>query len=186
MAADTTPGSTPTGSLPTGSTSSPGWPIPVDTSDYGGDQERMSSGVPALDGMLVDGYWRGAATVIAGPSGIGKTLLALHFVVAGAERGEKGVIATFQENPVQLERIMAGFSWTRSDPNIELMYRSPVDLYLDEWVHDFFDTLDTDRRQAGRDRQPRETSGPPAATNCASASTSTHCCNAAPGPTSAS
>ncbi len=114
---------------------------PVDASNYGGDQQRMSSGVPALDGMLVDGYWRGAATVIAGPSGIGKTLLALHFVVAGAERGEKGVIATFQENPVQLERIMAGFSWTRTDPNIELMYRSPVDLHLDEWVHDFFDTL---------------------------------------------
>jgi len=114
---------------------------PVDASNYGGAQELMSSGVPALDGMLVDGYWRGAATVIAGPSGIGKTLLALHFVVAGAERGEKGLIATFQENPVQLERIMGGFSWTQNDPNIELMYRSPVDLYLDEWVHDFFDTL---------------------------------------------
>ena len=115
---------------------------PVDSSDYGGEQQRMSSGVPALDDMLVDGYWRGAATVIAGPSGIGKTLLALHFVVAGAQRGEKGIIATFQENPVQLERIMAGFSWTQNDPNIELMYRSPVDLYLDEWVHDFFDTLE--------------------------------------------
>ena len=115
---------------------------PVDTSDYGGDQERMSSGVPALDHMLVDGYWRGASTVIAGPPGIGKTLLALHFVVAGAQQGEQGLIATFQENPVQLERIVAGFSWTQSDPNIELMYRSPVDLYLDEWVHDFFDTLE--------------------------------------------
>ena len=113
----------------------------VDARNYGGEQERMSSGVPALDGMLVDGYWRGASTVIAGPSGIGKTLLALHFVAAGAELGEMGVIATFQENPVQLERIMAGFGWTQGDPNIEVMYRSPVDLYLDEWVHDFFDTL---------------------------------------------
>jgi circadian clock protein KaiC len=114
---------------------------PVDTTNYGAGQERISSGVRALDGMLVDGYWRGAATVIAGPSGIGKTLLALHFVVAGAQRGETGLIATFQENPVQLERIMTGFSWTERDPHIELMYRSPVDLYLDEWVHDFFETL---------------------------------------------
>ena len=37
---------------------------------------------------------------------------------------------------------MAGYSCTQNDPNIELMYRSPVDLYLDEWVHDFFDTLE--------------------------------------------
>ena len=115
---------------------------PINATDYGGVQERMSSGVPALDGMLADGYWRGAATVIAGPSGIGKTLLALHFVFAGAAIGEKGVIATFQENPVQLERILAGFSWSQHDPNIELMYRTPVDLYLDEWVHDFFNTLE--------------------------------------------
>ena len=29
----------------------------------------MSSGVPALDAMLSDGYWRGASTLVAGPSG---------------------------------------------------------------------------------------------------------------------
>jgi circadian clock protein KaiC len=114
---------------------------PVDTADYGEIPERMSSGVAALDAMLSDGYWRGASTVIAGPSGIGKTLLALHFVFAGARRGETGVIASFQENPVQLERILHGFSWSLQDPGVELMYRSPVDLYLDEWVHDFLDTL---------------------------------------------
>jgi circadian clock protein KaiC len=32
---------------------------------------------------------------------------------------------------VQLERILHGFSWSLHDPGIELMYRSPVDLYLD-------------------------------------------------------
>ena len=45
---------------------------PVDTADYGDIPERMSSGVAALDAMLADGYWRGASTVIAGPSGIGQ------------------------------------------------------------------------------------------------------------------
>ena len=114
---------------------------PVDQTDYGVLPERMSSGVAALDTMLRDGYWRGASTMVAGPSGIGKTLLALHFVFAGASRGEPGVIATLQENPVQLERILHGFGWSRNDPGIELMYRSPVDLHLDEWVHDLLDTV---------------------------------------------
>ena len=115
---------------------------PVDQASYGEAPERMTSGVPALDAMLSDGYWRGASTLVAGPSGVGKTLLALHFVFAGAQRGETGLIATFQENPVQLERILHGFSWSLKDPGVELMYRTPVDLYLDEWVYDFFDTLE--------------------------------------------
>ena len=63
---------------------------PVELDRYGGTHERMSSGVPALDAMLSDGYYRGASTLLAGPSGIGKTLLALHFIFAGAHRGETG------------------------------------------------------------------------------------------------
>jgi len=108
---------------------------------YDRKQERMSSGVPALDAMLSDGYYRGASTLVAGPSGVGKTLLALHFLFAGAERGETGLMATFQENPTQLERILNGFSWSLDDPGIHLMYRTPVDLYLDEWVYDLLDTV---------------------------------------------
>lgn len=114
---------------------------PVEPDRYHGAHQRMSSGVPALDAMLSDGYYRGASTLVAGPSGIGKTLLALHFIFAGAQRGETGLIATFQENPTQLERILQGFSWSLDDPGIELMYRSPVDLYLDEWVYDLLDTV---------------------------------------------
>jgi circadian clock protein KaiC len=108
---------------------------------YDRTQERMSSGVPALDAMLSDGYYRGASTLIAGPSGVGKTLLALHFIFAGADRGETGLIATFQENPTQLERILNGFCWSLDNPKIHLMYRTPVDLYLDEWVYDLLDTV---------------------------------------------
>jgi circadian clock protein KaiC len=114
---------------------------PIDIDSYSNTAERMSSGVPALDVMLSDGYWRGASTLVAGPSGAGKTLLALHFVYAGAQLGDTGLIATFQENPTQLERILRGFSWSLTNPGIELMYRSPVDLYLDEWVYDFVATL---------------------------------------------
>lgn len=104
--------------------------------------ERISSGVPVLDDMLGDGYWRGASTLVAGPSGAGKTLVALHFVFCGAELGEQGVFATFQENPIQLERIVQGFSWSLAEPKVELMFRPPVDLYLDEWVYDLLDLIE--------------------------------------------
>jgi circadian clock protein KaiC len=110
--------------------------------DYTADQERLSSGVAALDTMLDEGYWGGASTLIAGPSGAGKTLLGLHFIFKGAELGEPGVIATLQENPIQLERMARGFGWSLAQPNVELMYRSPVDVYLEEWYYDLLDTIE--------------------------------------------
>ena len=91
--------------------------------------------------MLSDGYWPGSSTLCAGPSGIGKTLMGLHFITRGAELGEPGVIASLQENPSQLERVAHSFSWSL-DGLVEIMYRSPVDIQIDEWVYDLFDAVE--------------------------------------------
>jgi circadian clock protein KaiC len=104
--------------------------------------QRITSGVPALDTMLAGGLWPGAATLIAGPSGAGKTALGLHFIRAGAGAGEPGVIASLQENPTQLRRMITGFGWPASDPAIEIIYRSPVDIYIDEWVYDLLHAIE--------------------------------------------
>jgi circadian clock protein KaiC len=110
--------------------------------EYTAEQTRLSSGIAALDAMLDDGYWGGASTLVAGPSGAGKTLMGLHFVFRGAQTGEPGIIATLQENPVQLERMVRGFGWSLSDPGVELLYRSPIDLYLEEWFHELLEAID--------------------------------------------
>lgn len=106
------------------------------------DSKRISSGIPALDEMLTDGYWPGASTLIAGPSGSGKTLMGLHFIFEGAAAAEPGIVATLQENPTQLGRIVEGFGWSLSNPSVELMYRSPVDLYLEEWFYDLLTAIE--------------------------------------------
>ncbi|HEY2655411.1 MAG TPA: ATPase domain-containing protein [Solirubrobacteraceae bacterium] len=106
---------------------------------------RMSSGIAAIDQMLADGYWPGASTIIAGPSGSGKTLMGLHFIFNGAATGQTGVIATLQENSTQLDRIVTGFGWSLADDSVELMYRSPVDLYLDEWFYELLEAIDRTR-----------------------------------------
>jgi circadian clock protein KaiC len=114
----------------------------VSADDYDLVFDRTTSGVPLLDEMLSDGFWEGSSTLVAGPSGAGKTLVALHFAFAGVGPGQKCVFATFQENPVQLERILRGYSWSLTDERIELLYRPPVDLLLDEWVYDLLDLVD--------------------------------------------
>jgi len=109
----------------------------------GGD--RISTGIPALDSMLDGGLWRGSSTMIAGPSGSGKTIMGLYFVYGGARLGEPGIIATLQENPTQLARMVGALNWPLTDPAVEIMYRSPVDIYIDEWVHDLLRAAETSR-----------------------------------------
>jgi circadian clock protein KaiC len=116
---------------------------PVET--YELQTERMSSGIPAIDQMLVDGYWPGSSTMVAGPSGSGKTLMGLHFIFNGAATGETGIIATLQENATQLDRIVMGFGWSLASESVELMYRSPVDLYLDEWFYELLEVMERTR-----------------------------------------
>ena len=115
---------------------------PVAQSDYRLGDGRISSGVAALDTMLADGYVPGSSTLVAGPSGIGKTLLSLHFIVDGAAHGEPGVIATLQENPTQLQRLARGFGWSLDAERIAVMYRSPNDVYIDEWVYEVLELVE--------------------------------------------
>ena len=113
-----------------------------DIDDYVLSEQRVSSGIAALDAMLADGYQPGTSTLCAGPSGTGKTLMGLHFIFNMADAGEHGVLATLQEHPVQLERVARGFGWSLHNDGIELMYRSPVDIYIDEWVYSLLETVE--------------------------------------------
>jgi circadian clock protein KaiC len=114
---------------------------PIDITGYSLDGARHSSGIAALDEMLADGYWPGASTLCAGPSGCGKTLMGLHFIFNGVRQGEPGLLATLQEHPTQLARIVEAFEWSIDEEGVELMYRSPVDMYIDEWVYDLLEAV---------------------------------------------
>ncbi len=119
-----------------------------DPTGYSVNGQRVSSGIAALDDALEDGYWPGSTTLIAGPSGAGKSLMGLHFVFAGAAQDEPGVFVTLQENRPQLARVISRFGWTIDHPNVTIMDRSPVDLYVDELVYELLDQI----REAGARR----------------------------------
>jgi circadian clock protein KaiC len=112
----------------------------LDSSRYELSPSHTATGIAAVDELLGDGgYWAGATTMIAGPSGIGKTLMGLHFLYRGARSGEPGILATFQENQSQLERIVSSFGWSTEDENVHVLHRSLVDMNIDEWVYELLD-----------------------------------------------
>ncbi len=112
-----------------------------DAAAYPAVNDRVSTGIAALDDALEEGYWSGSTTLIAGPSGAGKSLMGLHFVYAGAALEEPGIFVTLQENRDQLARVVGRFGWSIDNPNVTIVDQSPVDLYVDELVYELLDRI---------------------------------------------
>jgi circadian clock protein KaiC len=70
---------------------------------------RVGFDLPELDDMLGGGLNEGTVTLLAGGSGTGKTAAGLHFLLAGATRGEPGFLLGFHESRSQLEAKARGF-----------------------------------------------------------------------------
>lgn len=121
---------------------------PLDPTSHSLDEVRISTGIKALDDLLQDGYWRGASTLVAGPTGSGKTLMGLHFIYAGLATGEPGIFATLQESRTQLNRMVSSFGWSLDAEGATINHVSPVDIQIDQWLHQLFEL--TERTGARR------------------------------------
>ena len=108
---------------------------PAAPPDYRPLCERLKSGISGLDSMVATGWLRGTATLVAGASGAGKTSVGMHFLRAGVEQGEPGLLASFQENPTQLVRMMTQLGWkpemVLGPKKLDHFYTSPVELQID-------------------------------------------------------
>lgn len=88
------------------------------------------TGVPELDVLLGGGLPRGSTTMLIGPSGVGKSSLALHFLVAATRRGHHAACFSFDEGEASVrERAQAlgvdfdavvqsgSLHWERANPS---------------------------------------------------------------------
>jgi circadian clock protein KaiC len=108
---------------------------------YEPPDERISTGIPSLDRMLEGGVWRGTTTLLAGPSGAGKTTIGLQFALEGARQGEPSLYMNFQENPSQLMRTIRSLGVDLEQAQaqgLQLVYASPVELQIDSIIVDMF------------------------------------------------
>jgi len=61
------------------------------------ESEAIPSGIVGLDTILGGGLSRGTSTLVIGPSGVGKSTLALGHLWAALERGEPALLVSFDE-----------------------------------------------------------------------------------------
>ena len=72
------------------------------------NDEPASSGLREMDSLLLGGLDRGTSTLIMGPAGCGKSTLALQFVCAALDRGEKALFISFDETRHNFYKRAAG------------------------------------------------------------------------------
>ncbi|NDJ18006.1 ATPase domain-containing protein [Myxacorys almedinensis] len=101
--------------------------------------EALSFGVPALDTMLHGGIERGTVTILTGPAGVGKTTLGIQFMKSAAERGDRSIIYTFDEQPdILLQRSEAVGIPVRAmlqDETFSVVQIEPLHLSPDEFAN---------------------------------------------------
>jgi circadian clock protein KaiC len=83
-----------------------------------GGHERIKSGVAALDRLLGGGLDHGTSTLVAGPSGTGKSSVCLQYALAAAERGEHAVMYSFDEDTDTIRRRASSMK-LELDPHLE-------------------------------------------------------------------
>jgi circadian clock protein KaiC len=72
---------------------------------------RTSIGISGMDELMGGGPKATDATLVTGPSGVGKTIFALRWIVQALEQGENCLYVTFQDTPQQLTSMAASFGW---------------------------------------------------------------------------
>jgi len=73
---------------------------------------KASTGITGLDEITGGGLPRGRTTLLVGGSGSGKTILALQFLVHGAQhRDEPGIFVAFEETPSRIVANAETFGW---------------------------------------------------------------------------
>jgi circadian clock protein KaiC len=74
--------------------------------------EKVSSGVAGLDDILGGGYPAFRVHLIEGAPGVGKTTLALQFLMEGARQGESVLYVTLSETGDELDAVARSHGWT--------------------------------------------------------------------------
>jgi circadian clock protein KaiC len=101
--------------------------------------EIMPSGVSGIDALLGGGLARGTNALLIGPSGAGKTTLALHYALSAASRGERAAIFAFDETEATLRARSIGFGMPLEDyiakDLIRLKQIDPAELSPGEFLH---------------------------------------------------
>jgi circadian clock protein KaiC len=110
---------------------------------YSGKRARF--GIPGLDQLLRGGLPCMSTTLMAGSTGVGKTLLSLHFAAAGATEGEPSLLLSYSEPVPRLVARARGISLDieplLASGRLHVEYQSPTNIEADHLIADILEKV---------------------------------------------
>ena len=101
---------------------------------------RISTGVPGLDALVNGGYLLGSTTVVAGISGVGKSVMGLHYLAEGARLGQRSLMLSLDEPVRQIIRnansIGIDLAPLIDSGIVRVQYDTPQEIEIDRHFHD--------------------------------------------------
>jgi len=73
--------------------------------------ERLPSGIEGLDEVLLGGFISNRSYLLIGPTGSGKTIFSIQWLLEGMRNGEACLYMTFTEPPGEIKRNLSSFGW---------------------------------------------------------------------------
>ena len=96
---------------------------------------RITTGVPGLDPLVNGGYLLGSTTVVAGISGVGKSVMGLHYLAEGARLGQRSLMFSLDEPVRQIVRnansIGIDLQALIDSGTVRVQYDTPQEIELD-------------------------------------------------------
>lgn len=75
-------------------------------------EQRLPTGIPGLDEILLGGLISQSTYLLAGRAGSGKTVFAMQWLLEGVRRNERTLFLTLTEPAAQIRRNLSLFGWT--------------------------------------------------------------------------
>jgi circadian clock protein KaiC len=107
---------------------------------------RIPTGIPGLDEMVNGGYYVGSTTVVAGISGVGKSVMGLQYIAEGARRGEPSLMLSLDEQVPQILRNAKSIGidlqrWI-DQRLVRIEYEPPQEIEVDRHFHEIERTVE--------------------------------------------
>jgi circadian clock protein KaiC len=101
---------------------------------------RITTGTPGLDPLVNGGYLLGSTTVVAGISGVGKSVMGLQYLAEGARRGERSLMLSLDEPVRQIIRnansIGIDLKQLIDNGTVRVQYDTPQEIEIDRHFDD--------------------------------------------------